>query len=194
MDRVPVYILAGGKSSRFGSDKARALLDGKPLILRVMEAVSPYAARVTVVAETAGKYDDLGLTTIADIEPGRGPMGGLRTALLDNRDEDWLLLLSCDLVRIEPVWIESLLAARSSATAAALYADRWQPLVGVYHRSCLAEVEACMARRRRSIREMLDALDATRVAVTNATAEAIQVNTPAELDAVSRRHAQNPSR
>ena len=74
-------VLAGGQATRFGSDKARAMLDGEPLIARLVKRVQPHASRITVVADVAGKYDDLGLTTIADDVPGRGPVGGLLAAL-----------------------------------------------------------------------------------------------------------------
>src|SRR5437879_3536860 len=106
MDRIPVYILAGGKSRRFGSDKARAILDGKPLILHVADALRPIASSLTVVADISGKYDDLALTTITDLQPGLGPLGGLFTALNDCR-HPWLLLAPCDFAGIQPRWIET---------------------------------------------------------------------------------------
>ncbi len=63
-----VYILAGGKSRRFGSDKARAEAKGVAVIVRVAEALASIAGTVTVVADRAGRYDDL----------GRGPRRALR--------------------------------------------------------------------------------------------------------------------
>ena len=52
---VPAYILSGGRSSRFGSDKARALAAGKPLILHAADTVAPVAASITVVADRPDK-------------------------------------------------------------------------------------------------------------------------------------------
>jgi molybdopterin-guanine dinucleotide biosynthesis protein A len=80
MKPIPVYLLAGGRSSRFGSDKARAELAGVPLILRLAHQVEPVASPLVVVADRRDKYLDLGLTTIADALPGLGPLGGLLTA------------------------------------------------------------------------------------------------------------------
>ena len=54
MEKVPVYILAGGRSSRFGHDKAMARLAGVPLLSRVGTLAAPFASRITVVAEHAG--------------------------------------------------------------------------------------------------------------------------------------------
>lgn len=72
--QVPVYILAGGRSSRFGSDKARAALHGRPMIVRIAELLRPVAESMIVVAEQSDKYADLGLLTIADAIPGQGPL------------------------------------------------------------------------------------------------------------------------
>ena len=79
--KIPLYILAGGHSSRFGGDKALADLDGQAMILRVAEQWAPWTARVCVVAERPEKYAGLGLRTIADRITGLGPIGGLARAL-----------------------------------------------------------------------------------------------------------------
>ena len=136
MDKVPVYILAGGKSSRFGSDKARVPVEGEPLIVHVVREVTPISSSMTVVAEVADKYADLGLRTIQDVAPGLGPMGGLQTALDDLECEEWLLLLSCDLIGIRLEWIELLIQNRNSNFEATLYrGKKWQPFLALYHRS-----------------------------------------------------------
>ena len=67
MDTLPVYILAGGKSSRLGRDKAMVEIGGEPLLVRVIRSLEPVAASVTVVADRLGKYRNLGIETIADL-------------------------------------------------------------------------------------------------------------------------------
>src|ERR1044072_1639209 len=103
---LPLYILAGGRSSRFGSDKARGLLPGATLIRRGAAALGA-AARATrrvAVAAAAATYEDLGLITIADLTPGLGPLGGLHTALSNaaahapHDPSGWIILASCDWV------------------------------------------------------------------------------------------------
>src|SRR5436190_19307235 len=105
---LPIYILAGGKSSRFGSDKARAEIDGEPLLARIVRVLKPAAKNFTIVADAENKYGDLGLRTIADVQPGLGPMGGLLTALNDLREPGYLLLCSCDMVALDCAWVEAL--------------------------------------------------------------------------------------
>src|SRR4051812_40718043 len=107
MRQFPAYILAGGKSERFGSDKARAVLEGKPLVVRVAESLMPIASSVTVVAREDDQYGDLELRTVGDLQPGLGPMGGLLTALTLDAGP-WVLIAACDLVGIQRAWLESL--------------------------------------------------------------------------------------
>ena len=59
--RWPVYVLAGGQSSRFGADKALAPLDGKPLILHVLEAFAPIAGPACAVVDRPDRLAPLPL-------------------------------------------------------------------------------------------------------------------------------------
>ncbi|MEO0513683.1 MAG: molybdenum cofactor guanylyltransferase [Planctomycetota bacterium] len=145
---LPHYILAGGQSRRFGSDKARHLIGGKPMISRVAEAFSGVASATFVVAQRAGQYDDLGLTTLADDVPGAGPLAGLRSALRHEAarqaanadpapppaDSTWILLTSCDLVAPDAQLLEPLRAAVGPNHQAAVYrrASWYEPFPGLY--------------------------------------------------------------
>jgi molybdopterin-guanine dinucleotide biosynthesis protein A len=153
--RVPVYILAGGASRRFGSDKALATLNGMALLRHVSQSVSACASRITVVAATAGKYQALGLHTIGDARPGQGPVGGLQAALADLRggNEPQLLLTSCDLLGLRPSWLELLVAKAQAGNYRALaYADtaRVEPLPAIFHRDLSLLVDTLLAGPERT--------------------------------------------
>jgi len=190
VDPLPVYILAGGKSSRFGSDKARAVLAGQPMVARVAARLAPVAASVTVVADVAGKYADLGLTTIADASPGAGPVGGLVTALghcEDAHGAGWLLLAACDLVDVDAALVGALRAAagstmdRSSRAVAFRAADgRWEPMLGLYATALRADAERWFADGERAMWRVLEAAGATAVDLPGGRAGLGQVNTQAE--------------
>ncbi len=88
-------MLAGGASRRFGSDKALALLDGKPLITHVIDRLRPQVEMVVV----AGR-DHPGTRSIADRPAsGLGPLGGLNAALhyAASNDFNAVLTSGCDL-------------------------------------------------------------------------------------------------
>ena len=186
MPRPPAYILAGGQSSRFGQDKARATLDGRPLIQRIAQVVRQWGDEPTVVADVAGKYDDLQLRTIADRRPGLGPLTGLEAALLDLTERlagPWLLLLSCDLVELDSAWLDALLEAHCDGAVAIAYRpDRWQPLLALYHASLVPEVSARLARQDRSMQSLLDAVETVEVPLPEDWPSTLQVNTPQDLD------------
>jgi molybdopterin-guanine dinucleotide biosynthesis protein A len=70
-------VLAGGQSSRFGSDKALAELDGRTLLARAVEALQAQCDAVVVVGR-----EDAPVPTLPDRpRPGMGPLGGIAAAL-----------------------------------------------------------------------------------------------------------------
>lgn len=174
----PAYILAGGRSSRFGSDKARHPHEGVPLILRVAgELAARGLPEAVVVADRAGRYEDLGLRTIADPTPHAGPLGGVLAALRDgvaskdstagSREDSragWRLVVACDGVGFDPRIATALLHALEEAEGAppprvlaiGFRAEREHPLPGLY-RAC-AEAEAEIERRLREGRGSLRGL------------------------------------
>jgi len=181
VERVPVYILAGGKSSRFGSDKARALITGKPLILRVAENLKPVASSISVIADVAGKYSDLGFETIADDVAGLGPLGGLKTALR-HRGDGWLFLTSCDVVSFNPQWIELLQrGAAPGSGAVAFKTDRWQPLPALYHSSIMSTLDKQISLNTLALWKLLNAAKSNAVPPPPDWFRFRQVNTQQEL-------------
>ncbi len=87
-------VIAGGKSTRFGSDKALARLRGRTLIDQVTETLAEQTAEVVVV----GREHD-GLTAIADRPaPGMGPLGGIAAALVEAQARGYSAVLTapCD--------------------------------------------------------------------------------------------------
>lgn len=149
--RRRAFILAGGRSSRFGSDKALALVQGVPLLQHIASTLGEVAADVTVVADRQGKYDALGLRTIADLVPGQGPMSGLHTALLSAGEEASVLIASCDLWGLEAEWLRLLAAAPREASIVLFATNPLQPLLGRYATSLSTEVAAALARGDRAI-------------------------------------------
>jgi molybdopterin-guanine dinucleotide biosynthesis protein A len=79
-ERVLGIVLAGGASARFGSPKWSAELAGRSLGARAVAALEPNTARVGVVANDPS-LRALGVEVRADLEPGKGPLGALHTAL-----------------------------------------------------------------------------------------------------------------
>lgn len=181
MTPLPLYVLAGGESSRFGEDKARARLGGMPLLVRVVAMLDPVASPATVVADVADKYADLGLRTIADRSPHLGPIGGLEAALVD-RGMGHLLLAACDLVMARPDWVRQLQDAAGEEGMAAFRSNRgWEPLLAVYHSSAADAVQARLSGRDLSLQQLLDACGAAALDLPADWPEPNQINTRDDL-------------
>ena len=183
LDKLPAYILAGGQSSRFGSDKARAVVHDIPLILHVAESIRPVSSSMTVVADRPNKYADLGLRTIADSVANKGPLGGLLSALQDFQD-DWLLLVSCDLLGLRTEWIELLVnQPRTNVSVVAFRDRRWQPFPALFKRDMLDRVREQLNRRDRALQHLLNSVAVRTQAVPCPTDwhKAVQINTPSCL-------------
>ena len=100
------YILVGGKSSRFGSDKALIDIAGRPLALHLADVVSGAAGPVTFVGPP-GRYEHLGLPRIPDIEPDVGPLAGI-VAALEHTPARWNLILACDMPLLSTPFLDFL--------------------------------------------------------------------------------------
>ncbi len=163
-----LYILAGGASRRFGSDKARALRHGKPLVVGVAEALATAVGQTAVVASRDGQYDDLGLHTIGDEVPSLGPLGGLVTALSDlaGRGGEWMLLAACDLIDPDPQWVSRLSrAAAPDRPSVFRGAGGWEPVFGLYPASLLDGARRSLQGDDRSMQALLDREEAVAVPV-----------------------------
>jgi molybdopterin-guanine dinucleotide biosynthesis protein A len=102
------YVLAGGASSRFGTDKALVELQGKSMLTRTTELLRNVCRDVAIVAPE-NKLSNSSVETILDRWPGEGPLGGILTALLDAKEKSpansWSLILSCDMPFLTRDWL-----------------------------------------------------------------------------------------
>jgi molybdopterin-guanine dinucleotide biosynthesis protein A len=128
------FVLAGGRSSRMGQDKAFLLFGGRTLLDRVLATARAVVPHVCIVGSSEKfKYFD---ETIEDQFPDCGPLAGIHAALRSS-DCDYNLILAVDMPFLEPGWLAYLLeqARTSQATVTVPRGDGgWQPLCAVYRR------------------------------------------------------------
>ena len=168
-------VLAGGKSTRFGSDKALALLNGQTLLARAIEALGCFTDDVVVVgrAEAAVKC-------IPDWPiPGLGPLGGIAAALRHAGLNGYDLILTCGVDSAQ--FPDNLLALLEPP---AYLAD--QQVIGLWPADALLAVAAILAGDgRHSMRAFADAIGARAVQALTFSAN---INTPADLAALEHRN------
>ena len=127
------FILAGGKSSRMGADKAFLELGGKTLLEIARGLVADVCEKVAIVGDRAR----FGPDAIEDIFPDSGPLGGIHAALTATKS-DLNLVLAVDTPFLEPKFLRWMLH-RAATTHAIVTVPRlaagYQPLCAVYRRS-----------------------------------------------------------
>ena len=160
------YLLAGGGSLRFGSDKALAEFDGRPLLLWTFDLLAAVCAPVQLVVREE-KYAKFGLHTLADRWPGEGPLGGILTALLDANaggGSEWSLMIGCDMPFLTRSWLEHLLRVAEAHPSAQVVVPsvkgRLEPLCACWRRSAAPQIQAFFDSGVRRVSETIRNLQA----------------------------------
>lgn len=183
---LPGFLLAGGRSSRLGQEKARAFLcEDLSLIQAVHQSVEKACSSWIVVADEADKFVDLGLKTIADKTPHRGPMGGILRAA-QAAGQRYFFVVSCDRVGLRAQWVELLkeaLQKHEGAPAAAFFDQgRWEPLFGIYHGRLAPILKQRLAKKQGALWRLLQDIGALKVQAPPGWRQTFSVNYPADLE------------
>lgn len=157
-------VLAGGKSTRMGQDKALLEVDGKPLLVHAVDRMRPHVRELFVVGDPR-KYGHLLPEVLPDEIPGMGPLGGIVTAMGIAR-HDRLLVLAVDVPGVNERLLERLTRELPEEADALVprHGDALEPLVAAYHRRCLP---AFMGRLMKSQLSMHGAIEVVRTAFLN---------------------------
>lgn len=179
------FVLAGGKSSRMGQDKARLEMEGKPLVLRATELLMPFVQGVILLGPPES-YGDLGLPVIADQWPDQGPLAAVCTGLFHSRAE-WNIFLACDLPLLSGNFLQLLVdrVTVSQVDVVAPYtADGWQPLCAAYHSRCRHTCLGALQMGRRSLMKLFEEVSVEAITAGDLAASGLgegtfrNVNTP----------------
>jgi molybdopterin-guanine dinucleotide biosynthesis protein A len=201
MSHFSVAILAGGRATRFaGRDKSALVVDGRSILDRQLDELSPLADDVMLIGAADGaaqatvRSSNVQVRDVADIVPGSGPLGGVHAALTAARGPV-VLIVACDMPYVTGVFAGYLLSlGGAAAIVVPRTADGYHPLCAVYSRECLEPAARLLAERRLALHGLFAEVP-TRVV----TEEEIRrfgcpsrllanVNTPAEYAALEALH------
>lgn len=191
-EAVGGYVLAGGKSSRMGTEKALLELGGKPLIAHAVAKLRAVCSNVSIL----GSNPDLAAygPLVPDLHPGCGPIGGIEAALA-HTEFDWNLLEPVDVPFLPAQflgdWVERVTASDVFRAAIFEVGGKPQPGVLLIHRSTRPSISAAIERGEYKLLPALSAaasgssLDVRRV---DAACESwfTNVNTPEDLERAKR--------
>jgi molybdopterin-guanine dinucleotide biosynthesis protein A len=156
----PVFsalLLAGGKSTRMGQDKATVLLDGQPLWQRqvaTLAAMGPL--EVFISGKAAGPYREQGIEIIEDLHPDCGPLGGIEAACW-RMGTPLLCVLAVDVPWMTAEFLARLVkrAAMDGRGVVAQNGEHFEPLAAVYPRGLLSLVGEQLRRSDYSIQHLI---------------------------------------
>jgi molybdenum cofactor guanylyltransferase len=187
-DNVGV-ILAGGRSSRMGANKAEMILEGEPLLVRVVRRLSPAVDDLLIIGPQSLESLAPQVRVIGDAVPAIGPLGGLYTALRSTTSAR-VVLAACDMPFIRSGLVRAMLTLaeeHQEVDAVVLRAnERIQPLHAVYSRRCQPMVERALAAKDHSLHALLARLTIKEVDTETVRREdpdglsAFNANTPDE--------------
>ena len=181
---MTALVLAGGQGQRMqGQDKGLVELKGVPLVEYALDCVSPLAAEVMISCNrNTEAYQRYGVALLEDESKWafKGPMAGIQQAL-NHISTDWLLVMPCD----TPLMTTDVMAELLQPTDALAHIfshQGLQPLHGLYHKSLLADFEACLSQQRYGLQAFLRTLNTLKVTpYQGARACFNNANSPAEL-------------
>jgi molybdenum cofactor guanylyltransferase len=156
MERAPAemsaFILAGGRSTRMGMDKAFVALDGRTLLARMLDLARSVTPEVAIVGDAA-KFAPFA-PTVEDLFPGCGPLGGIHAALRASKT-DLNLILAVDVPFVSLALLQYLITRAVNAPGATVTLARngegWQPLCAIYRRAFQNAAERALHEGRYKI-------------------------------------------
>lgn len=129
--------MAGGQSSRMGTDKSFVLFQGRPMIEVVMDQVRGLGDELILITNKPAQYVHLGLPMFNDVYPDHGPLGGIYTAV-HYAAHRHTLIVACDMPWLNGDLLRYMLTLRESAD---VVVPRWQkfpePMHAIYSKACL---------------------------------------------------------
>ena len=155
-DSVTIVVLAGGSSRRFGSDKASAYWQDTTVIEAVIQEAGKACQDIVIAAGEPDNYRWINVPKISDIVQGKGPMGGLYSAL-EACKTHWIMLLACDMPLVDSRLIRYMMniPARAQIIIPCVQ-GRFEPLHALYNRSILPLVRSLIEKGRLSMLNLLD--------------------------------------
>ncbi|MBN2419813.1 MAG: molybdenum cofactor guanylyltransferase [Deltaproteobacteria bacterium] len=147
IEGITGIILAGGKSSRFGSNKALAKFNGTPLIERATGVLGRVFKKLMIITNSPLEYSYLKIPLYQDIVKGLGPVGGIYTGL-DALEDGWAFFCACDMPFINEGLVRYIAGAREGFDAVVPKVDwKIEPLHALYSKNCLAAMKELIYKK-----------------------------------------------
>ena len=183
-------VLAGGKSRRFGSDKALAVYQGESFLSRATLILRSIELCPVIVTSERAFYPipekDI---LLRDRLPEKGPLGGIYTAMKEFPGDDFLVL-TCDMPALDTTALSGLLEAYKKKPLATFYepdAGQIEPFPGIYPSSLFQNVVKNILMEKLAIHQLIRPLSEKNIIAFSGPSQVLMnVNHPYDFDELSR--------
>ena len=187
LNKVNAYILTGGSSRRFGSDKALAQIEELTFLDKIYAVVQPFFHQVYSVGKISYSTN---IKFIPDGYKQQAPLVGILTAL-KHSSNNWNLILSVDIPFINQdvlqVMIERLNENQDSKIIIPHINDHFMPMLAFYHKDCIFEFERALKKNNFTIKSIINYMNPVIINMNQFRDELANINTIKQLHKMSRK-------
>jgi molybdenum cofactor guanylyltransferase len=155
-------VLAGGESRRFGSPKAFAERDGHYFFQYSVNALRPFVQDIYIVSHPSlvsrfQQLTDEKVIVDEEVYRGQGPLAGIYT-VMKRTDEEWIFVLPCDMPYMNARTVANMVQYVDDQFDIIVPAHfgRIQPLVGLYHRRTIDQIEKLLNDKNNRMMSILE--------------------------------------
>jgi molybdenum cofactor guanylyltransferase len=150
-------ILAGGKSLRLGQSKALQAIGGKSLIQWVVDCLAILSTEIiiaTAYGEAIPCSSAVRIKTVADIYPGKGPLGGIYSGLTASSSSR-AIIVGCDTPFLSVGLLEYMTQISSTLDVVVpRIKKKVEPLCAVYSKNCVAPIQELLEQNELRISKL----------------------------------------
>jgi molybdenum cofactor guanylyltransferase len=182
-------ILAGGKSSRIGTDKGMLSINGQTMLEHICKQLRGTFSQILISAGDTEKYSFAGFEVVRDKISSQGPLMGIASALEASANEI-NFVVACDIPHIEMDCVRKMLTEARGADIVVLTTGdkKYEPLFAIYRKSALDAIKRTLRKGKRKISEVFDKCEVKYIDLGKAD-WLININTLAEYEEFQRKQS-----
>lgn len=181
-NNVTAIILAGGKSSRMGTDKGLVLIKGKHMVEYVIDAVKSCCDEMLIISNQNG-YDGFGVKVLKDDIENIGPIGGIYTGLNHSKN-NINIVLTCDSPFVDATLISEMLNSYNNDMDVLFLAHQnlIYPLTAIYNKRILKNIKSHIEKGEYKVRTLFKTVNSQKMNLSNINSLKVQnINTQEDL-------------
>jgi molybdopterin-guanine dinucleotide biosynthesis protein A len=188
IEKATAIIMAGGSSTRMGTDKSMLPIKGRPIIKGICEQLSTCFEQILISATNKDKFEFLGYEVVPDKIPGQGPLMGIASALEASSNE-LSFVVACDIPHIELRHVRRIISeaieGEPDIVVPVAGDGQYEPLFAVYRKSALRALNKVLSSGGRKISDVFALCN---VKTIDLGASLVNLNTSAEYEEFRKNH------